>query len=372
MTNLLKKKFKELFALADIKINGNRPWDIQVFDERFYRRVFIHTTLGLGDAYMDGWWDAENIDQFIYKVLNAHLYEKVKDLPILWFHIKNKLFNLQKKSNAYKIVEKHYEVGNDLFKLMLDKRMTLSCGYWKNAKNLDQAQEAKLDLICRKLGLKPGMRVLDIGCGFGGFAQFAAEKYNVNVVGITVSKEQVKLGKELCKGLPVEIRLQDYRSVKEKFDRIVSIGMFEHVGHKNYRKYMKTANDCLNDDGLFLLQTNGVGKSLYTDAWMEKHIFPGAMIPSPGYVARAIEGLFVIEDWHVFGIDYDHTLMAWYNNFEKNRDKIQQNKKYDERFYRMWKYYLLSCAGAARSRYVHLWQIVLSGKGVPGGYESIR
>ena len=281
--------------------------------------------------------------------------------------------NLQKKSKAYKIGRRHYDIGNDLFTLMLDKRMIYSCGYWKDAKNLDQAQTAKLDLICKKIGLEPGMSVLDIGCGWGGFAKYAAEKYNVNVVGITISKEQAELAAEMCKDLPVAIKLQDYRRLEEKFDRIVSVGMIEHVGYKNYETYMKIVHDCLKEDGLFLLQTIGVNKSLvFGDAWMDKYIFPDAMLPSPVYIAGAVEGLFVMEDWHNFGADYDHTLMAWYDNFEKNWDRIKKNKKYDEKFYQVWKYYLLSCAGACRSRYLQLWQIVFSKKGLPGGYESVR
>jgi cyclopropane-fatty-acyl-phospholipid synthase len=373
MTNLFEKKLKELFAYADVTINGNRPWDIRVFNEKFYRRALMQGSLGLGEAYMDGWWDADNIDQFICKVLIADLYEKVKGLPMLWFTIKGQLMNLQKKSKAYKIGRRHYDIGNDLFTLMLDKGMNYSCGYWKDAKNLDQAQMAKLDLICKKIGLKPGMSVLDIGCGWGGFAKYAAEKYNVNVIGITISKEQAELAKEICKGLPVVIKLQDYRSLQEKFDRIVSVGMIEHVGYKNYRVYMKIVHDCLQEDGLFLLQTIGVSKSLvFGDAWMDKYIFPDAMLPSPTYISRAVEGLFVMEDWHNFGADYDHTLMAWYDNFEKNWDRIKKNKKYDDKFYQVWKYYLLSCAGACRSRYLQLWQIVFSRKGLPGGYESTR
>jgi cyclopropane-fatty-acyl-phospholipid synthase len=255
---------------------------------------------------------------------------------------------------------------------MLDKRMNYSCAYWKNAQNLDQAQENKLELICRKINLKPGMRVLDIGCGWSAFGKYAAEKYDVKVTGITVSKEQVELGRKFCEGLPVEIRLMDYRGLNEKFDRIVSVGMFEHVGYKNYRTFFETANKCLTEDGLFLLHTIGTNKSEDTlDIWSEKYIFPNGMLPSVAQIGKTIENLFVMEDWHNFGTDYDKTLMAWYNNFDKNWEKIKD--KYSERFYRMWKYFLLSSAGSFRSRRrSQLWQIVLSKNGVPGGYQSVR
>ena len=373
MANRFEQKGNQLLSLADVQINGGRPWDIQIHDERFYQRVLNQGALGLGESYMDGWWEVKNPDQFIYKLISAHLNEKVKGLPMLWIVVQAKLLNLQKKSKAYKIGERHYDIGNDLYTSMLDKRMNYSCAYWKDAENLDQAQEAKLELTCQKLKLEPGMKVLDIGCGWGGFAKYAAQKYKAEVIGITVSKEQVKLAKEICSGLPVEIRLQDYRSLDETFDRIVSIGMIEHVGYKNYRIYMEVVHRCLTDDGLFLLQT--IGNNISTvigDSWTNKYIFPDGMLPSPAHITMAIEGLFVMEDWHNFGTDYDKTLMAWYEKFNKNWDRIKQNRKYDQRFYRMWKYYLLSCAGAFRARSNQLWQIVFSKKGVPGGYESVR
>ena len=373
MASRFEQKGSQLFSLADIKINGDRPWDIQIHDEQFFQRVLSQGALGLGESYMDGWWEVKNLDQFIYKLLSARLHEKVKGFPMLWIAVKAKLFNLQKKSKAYKIGERHYDIGNDLYTLMLDKGMNYSCAYWKDAENIDQAQEAKLEVTCQKLKLKPGMKVLDIGCGWGGFVKYAAQKYKAEVIGITVSREQVKLAKEICSGLPVEIRLQDYRSLNETFDRIVSIGMIEHVGYKNYRTFMEIVHRSLADDGLFLLQTIGNNRTtVIGDSWTNKYIFPDGMLPSPAHITAAIEGLFVMEDWHNFGSHYDKTLMAWHENFNKNWDRIKQNSKYDQRFYRMWKYYLLSCAGAFRSRSNQLWQIVLSKKGVPGGYESVR
>lgn len=368
-----KSLVKELLSLAEIEINGSKPWDIQVHDERFYKRVITEVELGLGESYMDGWWDVEKLDEMIYRIVRTDLQNKVKRnlkiaLQLAGFY----LINMQSRRRAFIIGERHYDLGNDLFKNMLDKRMNYSCAYWENANNLDEAQENKLDLICRKLYLKPGMKVLDIGCGWGAFGKYAAEKYGVEVVGITVSKEQVALGKELCKGLPVELRLQDYRDINEKFDRIVSVGMIEHVGYKNYGTYFKVAERNLKDDGLFLLHTIGeVRSTKSTDAWTHKYIFPNGMLPSIAQLAKSVENLFVIEDLHNFGADYDKTLMAWFNNFNSNWDNIKN--KYSERFYRMWKYFLLSSAGAFRARNKNqLWQIVLSKNGVPGGYISIR
>lgn len=373
MKDHYKKLTEDLLNLAGIKINGSNPWDIKVHNNRFYKRVITQAELGLGESYMDEWWDAEKIDELIFKIVRANLQNKVKrNLKIAFQLAGFYLLNMQARRRAFIIGERHYDLGNDLFKNMLDKRMNYSCAYWKDAETLDEAQENKLDLICKKLYLKPGMKVLDIGCGWGAFGKYAAEKYGVEVVGITVSKEQVALGKEMCKGLPVEFRLQDYRELNEKFDRIVSVGMIEHVGYKNYREYFRVASRCLDDDGLFLLHTIGETRSVKnTDAWTHKYIFPNGMLPSIAQLGKAVERIFIIEDLHNFGAYYDKTLMAWYKNFDNNWQKLKD--KYGERFFRMWKYFLLSSAGAFRARNKNqLWQIVLSKNGVLGGYNSIR
>jgi cyclopropane-fatty-acyl-phospholipid synthase len=369
----------EIVKLADVEINGSKPWDIKIHNRKFFNRVLNDGVLGLGESYMDGWWDCDDLDEFIFRVLRADLEHKISPLKFLFPILKSKVLNLQSKTKAAKDVRSHYNLGNVLFQNMLDKRMTYSCGYWKDANNLNTAQEAKLDLVCRKIGLKSGMTLLDIGCGWGSLIKFAAEKYDVKAVGITLSEEQVSLGREICDGLPVELRLQDYREinpanggVNEKFDTIVSIGMFEHVGVKNYKTFMKIVNRNLNDDGLFLLHTIGANTPQNrTDPWTDKYIFPGGMLPSIGQIAKAAEDIFIMEDWHNFGVDYSKTLLAWFNNFNNNWEKVI-SKHYDERFYRMWKYFLLTSSGSFRARRNQLWQIVFSKKGVLGGYRSFR
>jgi len=367
-----KEIIKNLLAGADITVNGSNSYDPQIYNENFYSRVLRQGSLGLGESYMDGWWDCERLDQFFDKIIGANIDSKVRRnwnviLRFAW----NSILNAGRKSKAFEIGQKHYDIGNDLYRAMLDKRLTYTCGYWADVQNLNEAQEAKLDLVCRKVGLKRGQKILDIGSGWGSFIGYAAEKYGASALGITVSKEQKDLADKLYKNLPVETRLQDYRDINEKFDHVVSLGMFEHVGYKNYRTFMKIAHNALKDGGLFLLHTIGGNRSVKgNDPWIEKYIFPNSMIPSIKQISKAIEGLFVMEDWHNFGADYDKTLMAWHKNFEDNWNKIKSN--YDEKFYRTWKYYLLSCAGSFRARKNQLWQIVLSKKGVPGGYKSIR
>ncbi len=372
MSVSLKYFFQSLFDKAGIVINGSNPWDIQVHDERLYTRVLQEGSLGLGESYMDKWWDAESLDEFFNKLLRAELEKKVKrDWAFLLEALRARFVNMQSKGHAFEIAEAHYDLGNDLYQAMLDKRLTYTCGYYKDATTLDAAQEAKLDLVCRKLNLQEGQRVLDIGCGWGSFAKFAAERYKVSVVGVTVSKEQAALATELCQGLPVDIRLQDYRDVSETFDHVVSLGMFEHVGYKNYRTCMQVVERCLKDKGLFLLHTIGSNTTdTTTDPWLNKYIFPNSLIPSVQQIAKSSEGIFVMEDWHNFSVYYDKTLLAWFENFDRHFPALKQ--KYDERFYRMWKYYLLCCAGTFRARKNQLWQIVFSKKGVLQGYDSVR
>ena len=364
--------FKWLVERKLSKANADLLSMIKIHNENFYKRIIFHGSLGLGESYMEGWWDCDNIDELIFHILRANLDKTVKGVQYKFFnHFKAKFLNLQKKSRAFEIGEKHYDRGNELFENMLDKGMNYSCAYWKNAETLEEAQRNKLELICQKILIKPKMKILDIGCGWGGFLKYAAENYNISGVGITVSKEQAEYAKNFCKGLPIEIRLIDYRSLKsEKFDAVVSIGMFEHVGYKNYRKFMKVVDKVLKDDGLFLLHTIGTDTSIKaTDPWINKYIFPNGMLPSPLYITKAVEGIFKMEDWHNFGTDYDRTLMCWFKNFDKYwKDKYKEENK----FYRMWKYYLLSCAGAFRARNIHLWQIVFSKNGVLGGYNSVR
>jgi len=380
---------------------------------------------------MDGWWECEALDDMIARILRAKLDSRIVGIAPLFTYLLSRLTNQQRRGKAFEVGEKHYDIGNDLYEAMLDHRMTYTCAYWKDLErvpeNLDSAQEAKLDLVCRKLGLDKRTRsedgeplhILDIGCGWGSFAIYVAEKYGVRVTGVTVSKEQVVLAEERAHEAgvadKVEFRLQDYRDVKGEYDHIVSLGMFEHVGHKNYRTYFDVVRKMLKPEGLFVLQTIGHNhRTSGVDPWITKYIFPNGMIPQSSKTVRALEGLFVLEDWHNFGPDYNTTLIAWHKNFERwwckrgvgltpspavprtelcsgagarvyapspAREEgwggvggvgLNPTASYDDRFHRMWRYYLLACAGAFRARSIQLWQIVLSPNGVEGGYETVR
>jgi len=354
---------RDLLASAGITIGGDKPWDIQIHDDRVWARVLRDGTLGAGEAYMEGWWDTPALDQLIDRVMRVRLGETLqKNWMIVAHAIRARVLNLQSITRSFDNGHRHYDIGNDLYEAMLGGRLLYTCAYWPNATTLDEAQDAKLDLVCRKIGLAPGMRVLDLGCGWGGFAAFAAERYHVTVTGFTVAQEQVKWANDHYPHLPVDIRLDDYRNATGTYDAVVSIGLMEHVGWKNYRGYMELVDRCLARDGVAFVHTIGGNRPrAQIVPWFDKYIFPNAVLPTLARIVVAMEGVFVPEDIHNIGEDYDRTLMAWWQNFDRAWPRLRD--RYGEPFYRMWKFYLLGSAGAFRSRRQQLFQIVMTRSG---------
>ena len=366
------KRFEQILEPAGIRLNGSDPWDVQVHNNALFSRIARHGTLGLGEAYVDGWWDCEALDEMITRGFRAGLEDKVRNNLRFWLYlVGSRLVNRQSRGRAFQVAEQHYDIGNDVFESMLDPHMNYSCAFWDGAQTLEEAQIAKMQMICAKLRLEPKMQVLDIGCGWGGLACWMAQHHGVSVTGVTVSNEQAQLARERCAGLPVTIEIRDYRELEGQFDRIVSVGMFEHVGPRNYRTFFGKTRSLLKDQGLFLLHTIGAGRGGFaTDRWIEKYIFPNGVLPPAPTLAEHAGAFFSIEDWHNFGADYDPTLMAWYQNFNDAWPTLKDH--YGERFKRMYDYYLLVCAGSFRSRENHLWQLVLSVGGITGGYRAPR
>jgi cyclopropane-fatty-acyl-phospholipid synthase len=363
-TGQAERTVRRLLESADIQVGGDRPQDIQVHSPAFYARTLRDGRLGVGESYLDGQWDAVALDHFIARLLEARLNEQIQDWRTVLYVLAARASNFQRASRVFRAVERHYDIGNDLYRAMLGESLSYTCAYWPGAKSLDEAQRAKLDLVCKKAGLAPGMKVLELGCGWGSFAKFAAEHYGVEVTGYTVSKEQVALGRELCQGLPVTFHLEDYRRAKGQYDRVISIGLMEHVGHKNHRAYFETVDRCLKPHGIGFVHTIGSNISeTLIDSFYHKYLFPDALIPSLAQITRAMEGLFVPEDVHNIGPDYDATLIAWHDNFERAWPELRAT--YDERFYRLWRFYLLSSAGSFRARFTQLYQIVFTRPGSP-------
>lgn len=370
-----KRYISRILAQAGVQLDGSAPCDVRVLDERFYSRLFFSPTLGAGESYVSGWWECDRVDELFYKIARHYQHQNVyPTFNLVASTLSNWLFNLQNQQRSHQVAEKHYNLGNDLYIRMLGPSMAYTCAYWKDAQTLDEAQAAKFDLVCRKIGLKAGDRILDLGCGWGSFARFAAENYGCSVVAVNISEEQIDYCREKHRNLPIRFFLNDYREDSQynpdklPFDHVISIGLCEHVGHKNYRHLMQIARNNLKEEGLFLLHTIGKNdSSSHVDPWIDKYIFPNGMLPSISLLGAAAENLFVVEDLHNFGADYDKTLMAWHRNFVENWPQLQGDFGAD--FFRMWSYYLLSCAGAFRARSMQLWQWVLSPNGVLGGYQ---
>ncbi len=358
-----KAIFTELLAQAGVMVNGPAPWDIRVHDERLYARALAQKNLGLGEGYMAGWWDCDRIDECIHRLLKAAAPGRVRGgARLLCALLPALALNLQSPSRAAEAARRHYDLGNDLFAAFLDPYMQYSCACFEGTADLAKAQERKMRLVCDKLDLRPGQRLLDIGCGFGGLARFAAEQYGASVVGINISREQIRFAREFCAGLPVEIRESDYRDLDERFDKIVSVGMFEHVGRKNHAAFMEMAARCLAPGGIFLLHTIGVNAAgRGCDPWISRYIFPGGELPGIDQIGRAAGRYFVMEDWQNLGPHYDPTLLSWLRNFRAAWPKLRD--RYGETFRRMWEYYLQSCAGAFRARDIQVWQIVFTHPG---------
>lgn len=362
-----KTHVQRLLQLADIQIDGDRPWDIRGHDPRLYRRVLGEGSLGAGEAYMDGWWDCEQLDEFFHRLLKARLDQQLRTIPMMWQVLWSRFVNRQSRRRSQRVARRHYDLSNRLYEAMLGPTMQYTCAYYGpegQIETLDEAQRAKLALIARKLHLEPGMRVLELGSGWGELARYLAAEHGCEVVSYNISERQVAYARERCAGLPVTIRHQDYRDAADertRYDRVVSIGLMEHVGPKNHRGFFEIVAARLAPGGLALVHSIGNNTSrTAADPWIDKYIFPGGVIPSEAQLTRAKEGLLVLEDWHNFGPDYDRTLMGWHANFEAAWPELKSAEGLDERFRRMWRYYLLSCAGAFRARSLNLWQMVLS------------
>ncbi len=359
-----------ILARADVRVDGRRPWDIRVRDERFFARVLADADLGLGESYMDGDWDCDRLDELAARLFAAEL-DRVAPRPVDVVNaLIARIITRQTRRKVRRDVAPHYNLGNDLFEAMLDTRyMAYTCAYWRGgARTLEEAQEAKLELVCRKLTLEPGMRVLDIGCGWGGFARFAAERYGASVTGVTLSREQAALGTARAAGLPVELRVEDYREVSGTFDRVVSIGCLEHIGHRNHRRFFEVVRARLADGGYALVHSIGVCRSEYRGGrFLDKYIFPLVNLPSIAQIGRGIDGLFILDDAHNIGTDYDRTLIEWHTRFQKAWPTLQgrYGPLLGGRFKRMFEFYLLTSAGFVRSRRAQVWQMVLTPPGVP-------
>ena len=362
---------------AGLTINNDQAdpqYNLSVFDEKFYTYTALKGSLGFGESYADGKWDCTNLDKVIFQILQHRI--DTNGLAHIGLVLRSAACNMQNKIRAMRVARQHYNVDTDVFDWMLDPYLQYTCGYWAEAESLNEAQTAKMDLVIKKLGLSAGDSVLDIGCGWGGFAKYAAETHGIKMFGLSISSKQLEYAKKLCAGLDCTFKFGDYRHLPEiypqTFDAITIIGVTEHIGYKNYKGLYKVMRDRLKPGGLVLQHTITHMKSCqYTDPFVERYIFPGGMVPSVEQLSTAMKSFFVLEDLHNFSADYDKTLCAWHENFKQARENIEQAGHLGKRFYRIWEYYLLSCAAMFRARQAQLMQLVLSPDGVAGGYRRV-
>ncbi len=349
-------------------------------DESVRRRIQRDGIFGLGETYEQGLWSTDHLDEYMDQVFTA---PPPRLSPFVWSRLilgalDKRIFNRQAGRGAFNIGEKHYDLGNDLFHSMLDTSMSYTSGYWASADTLEQAQEAKLDLICRKLNLQPGQHILDIGCGWGNFAEHAARNYGTRVTGVTVSKEQAEFARKRCENLPVDIRLQDYREVDELFDHVVSIEMIEAVGRKNLPNYYSVVDRCLSEGGLFALQViSGNTLTRTSDRrldqyilWLVRNIFPDGYLPRADELVPPRKTALRIVDWHRYDDDYNQTLLAWAARFNENWSQIAD--QYDERFYRRWNFYLHGCAAMFRAQLIDVNQLVYTKGKTATRFKPVR
>jgi len=373
MSALAKRIITDLFSQAGVTLDGSNPWDIQLHDDRFYRSA-MRGSLGFGESYMEGIWDVDSIDALFRRIIRMNITRSsLVSINRLYLNIKSRLTNLQTRLGSLAIAETHYDLDHRLYELFLGPYNQYTCCFFNKAQTLPEAEIEKLEMICDKLDLREGDKVLDIGCGWGGFARYAAETRGCRVTGVSISKEQIAYARRYTEGLPVDIINCDYRDLPERFDaghfdKVVIIGMIEHVGYKNYRKLVNIVHRAIKDDGMFLLHTIGnSSRTTVGDPWMEKYIFRNSMLPAMSQLADAFEGVFVVQDWENYGHYYAPTLAAWQNNFETNWpqiEAIETEHRFDEKFRRMFNYYFLSCKAGFETDHINLWQIVMTKEGL--------
>jgi cyclopropane-fatty-acyl-phospholipid synthase len=359
--SISQRVIESILEPQDIHINGNRPWDMVVRDERVFRDIVTRGSLGLGNAYTQGWWDSPALDEWMYRVSQSPALRSARTLthiiPNALATASEFLYNTQSLPRSQHVLKKHYELNLPLFANMLDPLMQYSCAHFGNTKTLPEAQVEKLDLIARKLEISERDTLLDIGSGWGGLAKYFSENKGCSVTGINISQKQIQFSEKFAPSQKVSFQNRDYRQIEGIFDKVVSVGMFEHVGPQNYRAFMKSAHKALRPGGLLLIQS--ITKSTsdkICDPWIKRNIFPNSHIPSLAQVSAAAEDLFVLESVQNIGEHYDKTLMCWHKNFTKNWEKISPS--FDSAFQRKWTYYLLTCAGVFRARELGCCQVL--------------
>ena len=376
-----EKFVRDLFSQVEIEVNGSNPWDPQVHNPAAYNMMVSRGSVGLGETYMHGYWDCEQLDQFFARVTSVDLRKLIPvNFPTVSLAVGAYLKNRQLPKAAWEVGRMHYDLPDEVWEATLDSAMTGSCAYYRNPTDtLEEAQLNKCRMTLDKVGLKSGHSLLDIGVGWAAFSGLAAQEYGAHPIGITVSEGQkAYIHKRYGEAIDVRVNPWQETELREPVDCIVSAEMFEHVGSDNYRSFFEFCRRSIKEDGLMNLHTIvRHTPSKHIDPWMDKYIYPGGCIPTLGQITTAVHGLFHVVDVHDIGGHYPATLRAWMDNFRRNWDSVKSLGSArlgmdPEVFCRMWLYHYMASAGGFMSSRISVHQIVLSPNGVPGRYQSIR
>lgn len=369
----VERRVRAEFERAGITIGGHAAHDLRVLDPSFFRRIAMNPAYELGQTYVDGLWECDAIDRMMTKLLAAGVGQSFEHGRQFFVRsLVAKAHNLQSRLRAKIVIDRHYDLGDELFAAMLDESMAYTCAIFETPEtSLADAQQAKMRVLCNKLELASGETFLDIGCGWGGLLDHAARVNGARVTGITISKNQHATATERVRHHPgASVRLMDYRDLPkqgERYAKVAAVEMIEAVGPKNYETFFRSVHDVMEPGGRFVLQCFISHRSVYVcNEWFDRHIFPNGVSPSLAFLSRASESTFgapsVIED---IGLHYDPTLMAWNDNFEAAYPSLVRYG-YDERFRRMWRFYLTSLAGVFRAKHLRCYQIVYEKPGHRG------
>jgi cyclopropane-fatty-acyl-phospholipid synthase len=378
-TSLLESPVRSLAQRAHLRINGDRSFDPQIpphLIPQLAVRVLLGGSRAWGEAYMDGWWTADDVTELTARLLEYRVAKRPVAIPEFVLRMQELFRDRQSAARSVENIQNHYDAGEEFFGAVLGKPMVYSCGYaGRGASSLSAMQRDKMDLTIEKTAVRPGDTLLDVGCGYGELLYRAATKYGARAYGVTLSEDQFEHGIRLCEGVDAHPLKMNYLDMLKEFGpgyfkRIVSVGMFEHVGPEHYREYFQTIHDLLDDDGVFthhsIYTSGGAGR----DPWIDAYIFRGGVLPRAAQVDEAIEGLFEIRDVHEFGRDYYTTNLYWLDNLVRHKEAIVE--QFGIRFYRMMHYAYSIFAACFKTRRTLLQQRVLVKPGTHLDYKTVR
>jgi cyclopropane-fatty-acyl-phospholipid synthase len=373
---IAEKGLKLLLAGADIEVGRSPSAEIIVHDDSFYRDVLTTGSLGLGDSYIDGKWDCEKIDELIYKILTLGIHQKLAPVYNIAGEIKRRALNLQSRERAKQVIEEHYDLPSEFYASFLDPYFQYTCARFEGTADLDKAQEIKMGNICKKLGLKAGDKVMDIGGGWGGLAHFMASNCGVEPTVVTLSKTQAEHIKR-TRGDEIKVQLCDYRDIPDelngRFDAVTAVGILEHIGHQNYADFMGAVDRVLKPSGKLLIHTLYTPQSRpVSNAWLHKHIFPNGELAPREMIEENLSSDFEPADgpngeksteepaFEDITPNYFPTLHTW-------KDRLTESQKagkinLSEREFRKWIYYFMSCAGAIKAGHMRVGQFLYGKK----------